>query len=365
MGQSFNVELPVSVPAGLPQSNTIKSILHILQVLCTFITVCVIASVISTEMKFYGSSQSGPNWTLFVALSSLAVPIGLVVFPWIYDKQGKFRRLGKFCIKSRTNIIFTSFYTVFWATAGIAMSVHSGDPNNCTLFGDMREAYGDEYTNAWPTQCTNAKVAAGFSWTTCFLWLGSLLCTLIIFWKEKQTIQQNIKEHEANKQAVLQMQQRDMNQEDMYDEPVVPGRKGDYAATGYYEEDDMRPQSFEQSRPLHQSPPPPAAHHNPSPYGSPFDQHQEKHDSYGGAHQQQYDPYPEQPYNNHAAAHPSPFDDYYAHHSPEPPVAQQPYTVPSPPQQHNAGSFTPVPMPMPDHTHYSNSASPEMNNSRY
>lgn len=53
MGQSFNVELPVSVPAGLPQSNTIKSILHILQVLCTFITVCVIASVISTEMKFY------------------------------------------------------------------------------------------------------------------------------------------------------------------------------------------------------------------------------------------------------------------------------------------------------------------------
>lgn len=32
------------------------------------------------------------------------------------------------------------------------MSVHSGDPNNCTLFGDMREAYGDEYTNAWPTQ---------------------------------------------------------------------------------------------------------------------------------------------------------------------------------------------------------------------
>lgn len=208
-------------------------------------------------------------------------------------------------------------------------------------------------------------MAAGFSWTTCFLWLGSLLCTLIIFWKEKQTIQQNIKEHEANKQAVLQMQQRDMNQEDMYDEPVVPGRKGDYAATGYYEEDDMRPQSFEQSRPLHQSPPPPAAHHNPSPYGSPFDQHQEKHDSYGGAHQQQYDPYPEQPYNNHAAAHPSPFDDYYAHHSPEPPVAQQPYTVPSPPQQHNAGSFTPVPMPMPDHTHYSNSASPEMNNSRY
>lgn len=53
MGQSFNIELPVSVPAGLPQSNTIKSILHILQVLCTFITVCVIASVISTEMKFY------------------------------------------------------------------------------------------------------------------------------------------------------------------------------------------------------------------------------------------------------------------------------------------------------------------------
>ena len=165
------------------------------------------------------------------------------------------------------------------------------------------------------------------------------------------------------------MQQRDMNNEDMYDEPIVPGggRKGDYA--GYYEEDemggDMRPQSFEQSRPLHQSPPPPAHHNNPSPYGSPYGQHQEKHDSYGASQPQQqpqqYDPYPDQPYS---AAHPSPFDDYYAHHSPEPPVAQQPYTVPSPPQQHG-GSFTPVPMPMPDHTHYGNSASPEMNNSRY
>ncbi|KAI9495122.1 hypothetical protein BDB00DRAFT_734142, partial [Zychaea mexicana] len=153
-------------------------------------------------------SQPGPNWTLFVGIFGLVVPVCLVVFPWIYDKKGKFRRLGKFCMKPRTNLIFTGFYTGLWATAGIAMTVHSNNPSNCDLAGDMEEEHGDAYRSAWTSQCSCAKVAAGFAWTTCILWLLSLLCTLVIFFKEKQLIQRNLKQHESNKQAVLQMQQQ-------------------------------------------------------------------------------------------------------------------------------------------------------------
>lgn len=83
---------------------------------------------------------------------SLAVPIALIVFPTIYDRQGKFRRLGKFCLKPRTNLIFCGFYTVLWITCGIAITVHANNPDNCNLFDDKQDDFGDDYRNAWPTQ---------------------------------------------------------------------------------------------------------------------------------------------------------------------------------------------------------------------
>ncbi|KAI9319292.1 hypothetical protein BX666DRAFT_2092990, partial [Dichotomocladium elegans] len=267
-----------------------------------------------------------PNWTLFCCLFSIGVPAGLVAFPWIYKKNGKFKKLGKFCIKPRTNMIFTSFYTLVWASAGIAMSVFSNDPNNCAIFGDMEEAYGDEYLNAWPTQCNNAKVANGFSWTLCILWLMSLLCSLIILWKEKQIYQDNNKQYDQSRQNALQQKQQ-------LDE--------------------------EYARPLNYTPSPsPAPHTQPSPFDSPYDMHIQQQQQQQ-QQQQPYDPYPEQPFS---AVHTSPFQDpHYAQYSPEPPHNPA-YVAPSPPQGHPPGGYspTPTPMPMPDPTLY-HSSTPDPN----
>ncbi|KAI8136663.1 hypothetical protein BJV82DRAFT_638648 [Fennellomyces sp. T-0311] len=357
MGQSFNFEMPsVKTPNGMPGVTTIKNILHMLQVLCTFITLCVVAPIIATEIRYYGGSQPGPNWTLFVCIFSMGVPVCLVVFPWIYDKNGKFRRLGKFCMKPRTNLIFTGFYTGLWATAGIAMTVHANNPDHCNLDSELVEA-DDGYAGAWSSQCTCGKVSAGFSWTTCILWLLSLACTLVIFFKEKQLIQKNLKQHESNKQATLQMQQQQQQQEsddDMYGEPA--GRHGGYRPAGYYEDEEgedlggMRPQSFEQARPLHDATPP--MHYQqpapPQPQQSPFDSPYDPpaadphRMSYGYAQ-------PQPPYDPHGGPEQSPFDDFY--HAPDPHGA--PYgRSPSPTQHHRAQS--PVPMAMPDPTQYNN-----------
>ncbi|CDS03024.1 hypothetical protein LRAMOSA00426 [Lichtheimia ramosa] len=366
-----NLEVPFSMPKGpscIPSVNTIKVIFHGLQILATVLTICVVAPVIATEVRFYGASQGGPNYTLAVGLMSLAVPTALIVFPTIYDRQGKFRRLGKFCLKPRTNLIFCGFYTVLWITCGIAITVHANNPDNCNLFDDKQEDFGDDYRNAWPTQCNCAKVAAGFAWATCILWFCSLVCTLIIFWREKHLIQKNLRQHEMNKQAVLQMQQQQESDDEMYGDT---GRHGGYRASGYYEDVEgedlggMRPQSFEQARPLQDPIPPPAATHQ-SPFDSPYDPPENKRMSYGyqqyehppqpydpypdaiQQHQPQpYDPYPvdqhQQPYNLHQ----SPFDDQYGRHSPEPPMN---HTPPAPPMPQ--GSFTPAPMAMPDPTQY-------------
>lgn len=87
---------------------------------------------------------------------------------------------------------------------------------------------------------------------------------MIIFWNEKQLIQQNIKENKQNRLSVLEEQQQQQ------------GGGSPYKAPGYYgdEEDDiggMRPQSFEQARPLHTVTPPP--HHVPQQHyeTSPFE----------------------------------------------------------------------------------------------
>lgn len=76
----------------------------------------------------------------------------MVVFPWLYDTKGKFRHFGKFFLKPRTSLIFTGFYTGFWCTAGIAMTVHANNPAHCNLDSDLQESYGDDYTGTWASQ---------------------------------------------------------------------------------------------------------------------------------------------------------------------------------------------------------------------
>lgn len=157
-----------------------------------------------------------------------------------------------------------------------------------------------------------------------------------------------------NKQAVLQMQQQEQHheEEDLYDE----GPRGGYhQPTGYYEDEEgedlggMRPQSFEQARPLHSGTPP---GHHASPFESPFDspydppyEHQPaepKRVSYG---------YQEPIQAQYAMPQNTPYD-----FSPEPTyAAQQQHAAqhtPTPPPQ----SFTPMPMPEPhlnnSHQHF-------------
>lgn len=55
MSRTANLELPVSLPAKMPAINTIKIFLHLVQILCTVITVCVVAPIIAAENRFYAS----------------------------------------------------------------------------------------------------------------------------------------------------------------------------------------------------------------------------------------------------------------------------------------------------------------------
>ncbi|CAO3590527.1 unnamed protein product [Absidia cylindrospora] len=259
MGKGFTLEVPVNVPANMPWLSRVKMGFHFAQLVLTFLSICVIAPLITTESKYYGGSQPGPNYMLAMSILSVGIPAMLIYFPWAYEHQNKFKKAGKFALKPRTNMIFTSFYSVVWATCGIAMSVHANNAAHCALDGDLQKEYGDDYVSAWATQCNLGKAGAAFAWLTCLAWVGAWICTMIIFWKEKQTIQQNIKENKQNRLSALEQQQPQHGGDD---DPF----KG-----GYYNDDEddiggMRPQSFEQARPLHTATPPP---HHPSPHQLP------------------------------------------------------------------------------------------------
>ncbi|KAI9322410.1 hypothetical protein BX666DRAFT_1894567 [Dichotomocladium elegans] len=366
MGRNVNANLPeIKAPRGFPHTTTVKSIFHMLQALATVLTICVVAPVIATEVHFYGTSKPGPNYTLAVGLMSLAVPICLITFPWIYNRNGKFRRLGKFCLKPRTSLIFTAFYTGFWATAGIAMTVHANDSDNCILYSDKEDDFGDDYRSAWPIQCSCAKATAGLAWTTCILWLCSLLCTLIIIFKEKKLIQKNIREHEANKNAVLmqQQEQRDLDDE-LYAEEI--GHHGSYRSSGYYEDDGeeglgvIRPKSSDQARPFRDPIHFAATVHSQSPFDSPHDPSNNNHGSYEQHQQASQDLYsslqqkyllsrPYGTYSKHQQDYPiehSPFDDRYAHETY--PIGEELFSAPRTPPI----SSTSAPITMPDHSQY-------------
>ncbi|KAL0075040.1 hypothetical protein J3Q64DRAFT_1385228 [Phycomyces blakesleeanus] len=204
MGRSLVLELPINVPNNMPHIGTVKTWLHILQAICTILSVSVVAPIIAIEKKYYGSSQTGPNYTLFAIIISTVTPIFLIYFPWMYDRKAKFKKLGKFCLKPRTSIVFSSFYSTIWMFAGIGMSVHATNANNCSIDTDLEETYGDTYNRDWTSQCNCAKAAAAFAWTICLLWFSSLICSGIILWNEKQWVRKNFQEHKSNKQNALQ-----------------------------------------------------------------------------------------------------------------------------------------------------------------
>ncbi|CAO3623236.1 unnamed protein product [Cunninghamella blakesleeana] len=270
MGKGLAVEVPLNVGKSLPHLQRAKFVFHCIQLATILLTIFVVAPLIATENKYYGGSQPGPNYTIVMCVLSIGVPFILLYFPWAYEHQNKFKRAGKFALKPRTNMIFTSFYSFIWATCGIAMTVHANNPSNCNLDGELQENFGDEYTSAWATQCNLGKAGAAFAWITCIMWVATLIITFIIFWNEKQLVQQNIKESKQNRISHIEAQ-----------EAVAAATGGnDYHHQYDVHEDDIgagRPQSFEQARPLHdvspqyQHQPSPQQHQQPSYEASPFE----------------------------------------------------------------------------------------------
>lgn len=138
------------------------------QVLCKY-TYGKLGRVNITYYCLQGASQPGPNYTLFVGLASIVIPVCMVLFPWLYESKGKFRHFGKFFLKPRTSLIFTGFYTGFWCTAGIAMTVHANNPDHCNLDSDLQKSYGDDYTSSWSSQVRKKEgiqVKNGYTYLT-------------------------------------------------------------------------------------------------------------------------------------------------------------------------------------------------------
>ncbi|KAI8339951.1 hypothetical protein BC941DRAFT_349215 [Chlamydoabsidia padenii] len=161
-------------------------------------------------------SQPGPNYTLAMTILSIGIPILLLYFPWAYDHHNQFKTIGKFAIKPRTNMIFTTFYSMAWVTCSIAMSAHANNPSHCVLDKTLQKKHGDDYTKAWVNQCNLGKAGAAFAWLTCLTWVGAWICTMIILWNEKQLIQQNIKENKQNRQTALEEDEEQLGGHDVF-----------------------------------------------------------------------------------------------------------------------------------------------------
>jgi hypothetical protein len=86
----------------------------------------------------------------------------------MYEHHNKFKRLGKFCLKNRTNMIFCSFTTFLWATAGIGITVHSNNASNCAYSDELTKTYGYDYTSAWSTQVKRKEFAILRVWLIFF-----------------------------------------------------------------------------------------------------------------------------------------------------------------------------------------------------
>ncbi|KAI8371928.1 hypothetical protein EDC96DRAFT_500924 [Choanephora cucurbitarum] len=307
----------LDVPIDLSEQTTdkldlAKKIIHLVTGATTILTICVVAPLISTEARYLGAGLPGPNYTLFVALFTLVTPFLLVYFPYMYEHHNKFKRFGKFCMKSRTNMIFCGFNTFLWATAGIAITVHSNNASNCAYNSDLTEAYGADYTSAWSTQCNLAKVSAAFAWITCILWLVTLGITSINLWKEKTLIQERLNEHRINKQQKLEERRQQEDEEMRVAAGYAPGGR---LSGGFYE-DEYNSQKIHNENSAYAgeyhnqtSPSPPPPQQQPqqqqhSPFVNPPVHHQPMYDATSPYNRQSYiDPTGFNPVGQYAGDH--------------------------------------------------------------
>ncbi|KAI8382910.1 hypothetical protein BD560DRAFT_486989 [Blakeslea trispora] len=196
MALADKIELDFDTPRGLPDLGVYKVALHFFQVGFEFLCMCLAASAISTERAFYGSSQAALNYTLIVSLLSLFVSTPLAIFPWTRFAKIPCLSIRNFFLRLRTSLIFTCFFSFTWFIAMISMSLHLGNQSNCDLDPSMIKKYSS-YQSAWKNQCNCARAVTAFSYLLFFLWMGTIACSVLLFWHEKK--QKHIDECQANK----------------------------------------------------------------------------------------------------------------------------------------------------------------------
>ncbi|KAI9018080.1 hypothetical protein CLU79DRAFT_761636 [Phycomyces nitens] len=320
MGRVVQIDVPLSVPDSMPHLATVQIALHGAQILLSFLAVCMIGPVIGILNKYNGGSDPAPNWSLFVFFATFGTPFCIVFFPWAYERKTKFKKLAKFFLKPRTNIVFGIFDSVLWATAGIAMTVYSNKDSTCSFDAEKEETFGSSYTGSWATQCNLAKAAAAFSWMTCILWTISLVCSLIDSFREKQAMRNNKKEQSLNRQSAA-------FQTDFEEEHV--GKN-------------YRPvQSFGGERFDGQ-----AATAQGSPFDSPYDPPAEQKQEVPQSHQDSY--YHSSPMAPHEQ-HQYSYQDYRQEGRPEPSAPFSDYQA-QPGQYQSPAPLSFSPMPMPEST---------------
>ncbi|KAI8340604.1 hypothetical protein BC941DRAFT_510910 [Chlamydoabsidia padenii] len=162
--------------------------LHVLQVIFTLLSVCMVAPVIAIQITFKGSSAPGPNYTLFVIILTFLIPVCLAFFPWMYDTKNHLKGCGKFFARPRTSLILTCFCSLLWLTAGIAITTFALKPDTCTLENND--------SSAWIAQCNCAKVAIVFVWSTCLFWVITMIMAMVVFLKQKQLARKHL-EHKV------------------------------------------------------------------------------------------------------------------------------------------------------------------------
>ncbi|KAL9549927.1 hypothetical protein MBANPS3_004985 [Mucor bainieri] len=180
----FVDKLDFDTPASLPKLGVYKVVLHVLQMLLAFITLCITASVIAAENAYKGSSQAAPNYTLAVTLITLFVSAPLAIFPWTMMSKKGLTAIRNFFQRPRTTVIFTCFMAMGWFAAMISMTVHSTNASNCALDDKLKK--DESYVRAWSKQCNSAKASAAFCWIAFLVAVATVVCSAILFWHEKK-----------------------------------------------------------------------------------------------------------------------------------------------------------------------------------
>jgi hypothetical protein len=79
MGKGFTLEVPVNVPANMPWLSRVKMGFHCAQFFMTFMTLCMVGPLISTECKYYVSKEKTGRGSDRVMLTNYNVAVRVVV----------------------------------------------------------------------------------------------------------------------------------------------------------------------------------------------------------------------------------------------------------------------------------------------